>query len=1103
MSTENLRDRLASLEVVLTAESDGIEGALAQLAGLVDPESFRRRIALLVQLGRPDEAVHLVAARSPEPEWLEAGLRAAVLAGNLRLAQQLVHQSVTLSDSTGTLPLRASNALANSALEKHASSFGSTSRRSRYAVEPTTRKVLEDGATALTRFGDTVVARRSIASPLEREAMTALVKIRALLGRGGDTISLLQILVRSRPVDLDLGSFVLDGKLPRVSGLAEAIYESFPGDFFGRLFQILLRDGPDQNEPAGFYELSSLKPLAVSLQERAVLADALSEFGRRSPESVLPELEGLLRVLLDLSTPEHRVVLANHERRYGRIAEARGILATQEMHAHPYYMWVMAQCLLMQGETDSGITLLVQAATTAIDEGWLIDASERAYRRNRPTDSINCLKHLRDYYPWLINGRRNLARLLLDAGYLQDAIDELLYLSEQLPAEPALKEELGRAYLQNDQPQEALEALGPVKTAESLSLRTLLLISLALRSLDRPKDGFSVLHAYREQFWAEKDFLLAYLEFAYASESEAAATEALNALNTLREQGKIDPREFRLTSLDEVLQLTRDQQERYKTALQSIARGQVPWTTCAELFRRPLILDWMSRTQELRWLAEDSTTRAEYSIYATNGFAIDVSESERQIAQIEAAPSGIDICVDYSALLTLHSLGQLDLLFSTYRVVVIPSDYRFSVLNDIKRLQPHQLSQRSALEMLDELVARNTLRVYDDDNKDFPRVDEYSDPADSGRQPHPLAALADTLRAAGQLDKESEHALNAIQVRTADRDKQARVEKGERIGIALPTLLTLYRTGLLDSVVSTFNVHISKADSRDLDRDLRSFRLRDFARTTLRAMWDLIEQQQNVEFVPTEPEAGQERHYDAGLSLSSMQVAQDRGLPLLADDRALQAVITNSRATASGSAFGTDALLRARREAGALSIEQYSKSVIRLMRWRYRFVIPSSEMLHHLASRYAGSAPGAELAFVAEYAHDCMRDPGLLGGLENSTPPTSMALRLFMRWTSLIGEFLSLIWVDDSLSDDRVEHVTDWAAQVMVPMVPMSIKADMHSRMAALVRESTVVYALISLGQARQHARAAANLRRMARQLGVPEQRLMQLIAEVVARVSG
>jgi hypothetical protein len=517
--------------------------------------------------------------------------------------------------------------------------------------------------------------------------------------------------------------------------------------------------------------------------------------------------------------------------------------------------------------------------------------------------------------------------------------------------------------------------------------------SAALSSLGRPRDAFAALNAHKNQFWHDKNFLLGYLEAAYASGEEAAAGDALRELNALREQGKIDPREFRVATLDEILEVTKGHQERRRNALTAIARGQLPWTICGEVLRRPLVLEWMSRTQALRWLAEDSMTRAEFSVYATNGFAIETFEGDRQVTQIDAADRNLDICADYSALITLYSLGCMQLLFSTYGSVHIPTEYRLSILQDTKRLQPHQLSQRAGLEVLDELIAGDQVRIYSESDKDIARVDEYSH-VTGGKVSHGLRALVDGLQAAGQLDKSVEESMRAIQRETGLESTSAQLAKGERIGVSLPTLLTLYRAKLLDRVISAFRVHISQADKQELERDLRSFRTYDSARAKLRGLWDLIEAQQNVKFVPYESETTQDESRDSGLSLLAMELAQRRVLPLLADDRSLQAVVTNSRGTAKGVAFGTDAFLRARYEAGELSIEEYSKSLIQLMRWRYRFLIPSAEVLHYFASRYPDSNPGAELSFIAEYGHDCMRDPGLLGGLENSTPPTSMALRL-------------------------------------------------------------------------------------------------------------
>src|SRR4029077_5346469 len=106
MTTDNIKERAASLEALLVGQTEGPEAALERLRGLSDADSFRRRLAFLVQLDRINEARLLVRARPIESEWIEQGVRVAVLADDTGLALELLEAAPTFGDVTGTLQLR-------------------------------------------------------------------------------------------------------------------------------------------------------------------------------------------------------------------------------------------------------------------------------------------------------------------------------------------------------------------------------------------------------------------------------------------------------------------------------------------------------------------------------------------------------------------------------------------------------------------------------------------------------------------------------------------------------------------------------------------------------------------------------------------------------------------------------------------------------------------------------------------------------------------------------------------------------------------------------------------------------------------------------------
>jgi len=132
-----------------------------------------------------------------------------------------------------------------------------------------------------------------------------------------------------------------------------------------------------------------------------------------------------------------------------------------------------------------------------------------------------------------------------------------------------------------------------------------------------------------------------------------------------------------------------------------------------------------------------------------------------------------------------------------------------------------------------------------------------------------------------------------------------------------------------------------------------------------------------------------------------------------------------------------------------------------LVRWRYRFVLPSPGILRTLAAHYRGNPPGRPLQEVAEYVHDCMRDTGLFGGPENTDLKDSMAMRLFLTWMNLVSEFLMQVWEDDDFSEDTSEQLTEWAVRELLPSPPRVVHGSVKVRAGSMTARLLLSYAVI------------------------------------------
>lgn len=149
-------------------------------------------------------------------------------------------------------------------------------------------------------------------------------------------------------------------------------------------------------------------------------------------------------------------------------------------------------------------------------------------------------------------------------------------------------------------------------------------------------------------------------------------------------------------------------------------------------------------------------------------------------------------------------------------------------------------------------------------------------------------------------------------------------------------------------------------------------------------------------------------------------------IPLFADDRASQVMFWSALKQVRPNAFGTNQMIDALHAEGILSPARAAEAYLKLIRWRYRFIVLPPPVLKTLADQFRNFLPGRHLREVATYVQDSMSDPGLCVGFEPTKVPTSMANSLFHAWIRNVACFLGLVWQDSDYSDDHASSLTRW-----------------------------------------------------------------------------
>jgi len=300
-------------------------------------------------------------------------------------------------------------------------------------------------------------------------------------------------------------------------------------------------------------------------------------------------------------------------------------------------------------------------------------------------------------------------------------------------------------------------------------------------------------------------------------------------------------------------------------------------------------------------------------------------------------------------------------------------------------------------------------------------------------------------------------------------------------------------------------VGISRADHDRVMDDLRGFKLTAETQSWHEDLWKdlssdarvdtktlLVQDPARLEKIDPEEEA-EDEGFNQVSALASAFLALQEDLPLMVDDRVCQNFVLNSRRSDASAAFGTDCFVMRLLDEDCISRVHVAEAYMKLIKWRYRFLLIPSEVLQTLARDFAFH----DLRRVAKYVHDCMRDPGLFGGPEPTEPPIPIAFRYFQDWLTVIAEFVTGVWLDDDFTQDRALELTNWAMTELVPTLP-SVLRQIMGPIAEISAVTVLSHAMHRLCVIDDYERANRALRAIAHALGLDDEDFVRLAADVI-----
>ena len=926
-------------------------------------------------------------------------------------------------------------------------------------LEDAEREAVTDILATLKPILQVVAGNERVADALEEHAVRMALQSSILLGDRPESESFAHLLATRRPVPLALAELILGANLTGPPDLAQKLIEDYRDSYQATRFAFLLEAKDPAKASDAFERALKIDHEMLRKEDRARHFSTLYSLAQDLGEEEIKKVERLAPSLLATDFDSLKLFLADRYLASDRPEVARGIL--EDLHAEddPRWLQLYAHLMHQSGEPDAAMERLLLASKKVPQADLFRQIARIAHGIGRYDVVAEVLQKVVALDPTDTRSRINYAGALTKIGDSTSAAEQFRILHEEQPEDPwhALNRAASLAHAGRFD-----AALAVYQDCCRLSpprLEAILGRAEVLRLDDRPQEAFDSLEQIKADWWDRSRFVLSYMSAAYATGADRQAGTALGRLFELQKNDGSSGEILKAMPIDEMKKAFLERGSHEVEVGELLLRGQVPWIMVEQGRGRVPYLGWSIRTQPLRWCPEGPRGRSELSVYSTYGFFLAGDAAGRkEVARIECPDGGQAVVADLSALLTLHALDLLEVAADHFGRILVPSIYHDRAMEERSRLQPHQLSQRTSLEAARQAIDSGRIRIVangpNDDGDRLALLDEYEDDPPDGVILYRALDVLEPLFAAGRITRE---VLDRAKLAFSRRPQvqTLRPPLFSKLSADLFTLLTLAQVGCLEPILDSFRVELSRSAEAEISQGLREFRFRENVRTSHGDLWRRVRGNARIVLAPVIPPKQMvgmdlDEQSGAALALGASWIAARADLPLLVDDRVIQVVMQNETSGAKPVAFGTDRLIERLQEDGAISNERGVEAMLRLMRWRYRFVMPSADQLKDLLDRYRENPPGSPLREVAEYVHDCMRDPGLISGFEPTTPPTSMAARLHQGWITTVVQFVMKVWDDETWSEASAREVTAWATLQLLPSLPATMQGAMQGVLARL-----------------------------------------------------
>ncbi len=1056
------------------------QSALETLQNDDTPKGIFWRLSIFLASDKLDEAFSLIQEHDPiQPEWAGEAVRVLVQRGELEAAEALYEKFASkpgsFQDPHGIVRLYHQMALAHFRrailLEGNPHPFQMIPGKLSQSAEAACRKALH----YLDEIHKTYQYTDVNESLLFAESLITKMHVLDLLGEMAHALEIAKKLLHFRPIPKAAAAYVAFRENPNnkdsLLSLAELLSSDHPNEDWAWVMRTKLLAMARQYEEA-WDLLFQAKAQVHGEEEKKELAGTALELGlsigkREAAMAVLEEL-------IDQEDPFFQFLLAKNLFFQDKFDQAYGILQDLTKSSLPpsiqsEVLSLMARIHIKRAQWSVAKDLLKQSLSKfnhPLSLNALIFVGSKEKDDVIILDAATKLEQLgfSDEETWQAK-----AQAAFNLGRYDLAIEtwEAIYINDKTP-KIAIK--LATALRAKGEYDKALNILKEhIPESGTPDQECLGLYCTILELIGRQEDAFRQLDARFENIKDQPELLALHLNLAYRVNQEDRAHQSMQRLMELQKMGKVDPSLFRPGNIEEFKEMIEGSRRKREFAIEQYRQGRLPRALLCEIENRPYYLDWAVRTQEMH-LPDDPRMRLEYTVYSTNSLRMGLRDGKNDLIPIVTPAEAQEVVIDLSALITLHRLNLFPVMERRFKAIYYPQAFNWLWELDRPRYVYHQRSKALLYREIDTFLTTDKIGrlvlggEQEPENvpkrmiklakmEDMPIVTAWSKEEDwTGADEGVViwvSQIVDWLYKSGRIGEDKyRESLSLLKYAPGPKEQSTskKLQSAGRLLFDRGAIEFLVENGLLDSLLSL--------GVRPVLENLTAFNFQQDVRQ-LEFLVDVGKWQQDLEaaikvskvfhpFMHPLPER-QHNHY-LGIIDATLKFCKERSLPLMADDRTMQMI---SDPAWAGNQYGTDALLLDLLKQDTLTLDQYTRYFVQLVRWRYRFLVPDARMLLFIAKQYKNRPLGSELTAIADYGRHCMEDAGLLLGPEATDPPKPLGAVLYLKWIDQWTKMLCSIWTDDDFDKDSRLGITRKVFAQAIPPPPKELHPELRERLGA------------------------------------------------------